>query len=81
MTNLTSLHVRWLVLIGYEAYRWGVTAWSYDGEEPPYYGYYPNVYMKKGIKIKRIRFKQLATPDKEIAEQLGRSIFRELLHD
>lgn len=74
MSGLKLLRLRWLLFRGYKFYRWGLTAWSWDGELPPAFGYYPSVRLKKGLSIKEIHFRKLAQTSRDDAEKLGREI-------
>lgn len=73
---MRGLYLKWLMFRGYESYRWGFVAWTLAGEVPPMFGYYPQVFMKKGTSIKRLRFKKLATDSKVDAASMALGIFR-----
>lgn len=53
-----NLRSKWLKLWGYKPYSITRVADSWDGEEPPLYGYYAEITMRKGLSFKKIKVKQ-----------------------
>lgn len=48
------LYIRFLMLLGYRPYRYSVVRHSWHGEEPPLYGYKPNIILKRKISEKEV---------------------------